>query len=147
MSALNNGAMKKSEKRDVPSIYDIGSSKGIVIGRGYEDQVVGKTIQQEYALPAAMSLPEAAPSMEQLDQFIEASSLTEEGKEATKTILHDKLLSELQNGEEANVLVVKEQLTDLTTRLPGIRGYLRSFIENYEGVSKTIRILTNKLLN
>jgi hypothetical protein len=147
MSALSNGPVKKSEKRDSPSIYDIGSSNGIAIGRGYEDQVAAKAIQQEYVPPVAMSLPEAALSMEQLDQFIEASSLTEEGKVATKAMLHDKLLTELQNGEQANVLVIKEQLTDITTRLPGIRLHLRSFIENYEGVSKTIRILTNKLLD
>jgi hypothetical protein len=139
--------MKKSEKRDAPSIYDIGSSKGIVIGRGYEDQVASQTVQQEYAPPLAISLTGATPSMEQLDQFIEESSLTEESKEVTKTILHDKLLTELQNGDQANVLVIKEQLTDITTILPGIRTYLRSFIENYEGVSKTIRILTNKLLD
>jgi hypothetical protein len=142
MSALTNGAMKKNDKLDVPTIYDIGSSKGIVIGRGYEDQVASKAVQQEYPLPMTTT-----PSMEQLDQFIEESSLTAEGKAATKTILHDKLLAELQNGEQANVVVIKEQLTDITSRLPGIRVYLRSFIENYEGISKTIRILTNKLLD
>lgn len=147
MSALSNGSMKKSEKRESPSIYDIGSSTGIFIGRGYEDQVAAKTIQQEYAPQVAMSLPENAPSMEQLDQFIENSSLPQESKEATKVTLHEKLLAELQKGEQASVQAVKQQLTDITATLPDIRIYLRSFIENYAGVSKTIRILTHKLLD
>lgn len=147
MSALSNGSLKKSEKIDGPSIDDIGSSKGIAIGRGYEDHVAAKTIQQEYAPSVAMSLPEAVPSEEQLDLFIENSALPAESKEAAKATLHDKLLAELQKGEEANALVVKEQLTDITTSLPGIRIYLRSFIANYAGIPKTIRILTQKLLD
>ena len=147
MSALNSSPMKKSEKRDSPSIYDIGSSKGIAIGRGYEDQVAAKTIPQEYVPPVAMSLPETCTSTEQLDEYIENSSLTEESKEATKATLHDKLLAELRKGEQADSKVVKQQLTDITTSLPGIRVHLRSFIENYAGISKTIRILSHKLLD
>ena len=147
MSALGNGSMKKSEKKNTPSIYDIGSATGIVIGRGYEDQVAAQTTQQMYLpAPMAMSVPEDTASMEELDQFIEESSLTEKDKEATRAILHDELLIELQNGEQANVMVVKRQLTEITTNLPGIRIYLRSFIENYAGVSKTIRLLTRGLL-
>jgi hypothetical protein len=147
MSALSNGSLKKSEKRDGPSIDDIGSSKGIAIGRGYEDHVAAKTIAQEYAPPVAMSLPEAVPSEEQLDQFIENSALPTESKEATRATLHDKLIVELQKGEQANALAVKEQVTDITANLPDIRIYLRSFIANYAGIPKTIRILTQKLLD
>lgn len=148
MSALSNGPMKKNEKRDGPSIYDIGSASGIAIGRGYEDQVAAQMPPpQEYMPPVAMSLPETCTSMEQLDEYIDSSSLTEEDKKATKATLREELLAELQKGEEANVLIVKQQLTDITTNLPGIRVYLRSFIDNYAETSKTIRILSHKLLD
>ena len=147
MSALSSSPMKKSEKKDGPSIYDIGSASGIAVGRGYEDQVAAQAPPQEYIPPVAMSLPETCTSMEQLDEYIDNSSLTEEDKKATKATLHEELLAELQKGDQANVLIVKQQLTDITTSLPGIRVYLRSFIDNYAGTSKTIRILSHKLLD
>lgn len=147
MSALGNGPMKKSEKSIGPSIDDIGSSNGIAVGRGYEDRVAAKTAQQEYAPPIAMSLLEVAPSMEQLDQFIENSPLPDEGKEATRASLHNKLLLELEKGDGANAAAVKDHLMEITCNLPDIRDSLRSFIENYAGLSKTIRLVSYKLLD
>ena len=147
MSALSNGSMKYGEKQETFS--DIGA--GIVSGRGFEVQVEAKKInQQTYLQPVAMSLSEEITSMEELDTFIENSSLSVESKEAAKTILHEKLLSELEKGEEASVTVVKTQLEEfikLTHTLPDMRHDLRTFIENYTGVSKTIRLMTHKLLD
>lgn len=147
MSALNGSPMKKSEKRMGPSIEDIGSNNGIAVGRGYEDRIATQAVQAECETPVAMALPMAAPSMEQLSQFIDNSALPEESKEATKSTLQDKLVTELQKGNEANVAVVKAQVTEITERLPDIRYQLRSFIENYAGISKTIRLVTHKLLD
>jgi hypothetical protein len=149
MSDLTNGSMKKGDKKQGPSIYDIEQGSGISIGVGWEDQVTTKVAQQQYnAAPTAMSLPEQAPaSMERLDEMIDNSSLTTESKLAMKRTLHDHLIVELKKGDQANVLMVKEQLAVITNDLPDLRIHLRSFIENQEGVSKVIRLLSNKLLD
>ena len=109
MSTLSNGSMKKGERRETFS--DIGA--GIVQGRGFETQVTVKASQQTYVPSTAMSLSEGAASMEELDSFIENSTLPIESKEAAKAILHENLLSELAKGEEASVAVVKMQLEEL----------------------------------
>ncbi|MCB8945309.1 MAG: hypothetical protein H6658_16300 [Ardenticatenaceae bacterium] len=143
MSALSNGSMKKGEKRE--NFSEIGSV--IYSGRGYEAQVTAKTLTQEYVQqPAAMSLSENAPSMEELDQFIDSSSIPEEAKKETKATLHQGLLVELNKGEQASVATVKEQLVMITDSLPTIREKLRCFIENHEGISKTVRFVTHKML-
>ena len=139
MSDLSNGSMKKV------IIEELGT--GIAIGRGYGAQVTAKAVQQDYAQPAAMSLPQAASSMAELDAFITNSSISDETKQYAREALHGKLVGELDKGESANVAVVKELLEVITGGVPDIRDHLRSFIDNYDGVSKTIRLVTNKLLD
>jgi hypothetical protein len=150
MSANSNfdSPLKKGERKNGLTIEEITTPTPIAVGRGYEDQVATKSAALE-SEPAAMAMVivEESPTMEKLAQIIDESPLPPKAKSEAHETLSNGLVKELEKGEQANSLIIKKQLDQITAVFPDIRSSLRLFIENYVGVSKTIKILTHKLLD